>query len=792
MLINNTYNLDKISKITGGYCIGPKNLLIKNIYFDTRLYLENNGHLFIAIKTENNDGNKYINKAYEKGVRLFITNQKPNSPHSDAGYLIVKDSLDALQKWAAYHRRKFNLILLAITGSYGKTIIKEWIYHFLKKEYNISRSPKSYNSQLGAALSILAINKRHQIAIIEVGISKPGEMKKMKEMIQPTHVIISNIGNAHIENFENLSQISNEKEKLLTDAKYFYFNKNDINSYKRFAYNNTQKITTQYLGSKEEFVLKSRDKISAENFICSLRFLEQLKIHPSMVKKECLCLPEVALRMDKKQGVDQSIIINDSYNADLQSIKIALENLKSESEKHKTTVILSDITQEIIPKKELYKQISELINSYKINQLIGIGRDFVKNKKEFNNNFSFYNKPEDFISNLKSLDIKDHYILIKVNKEKSFQKISLKLEAKKHETSLEIDLNNIEKNLIHYKKRIPSKTKVLVMIKAAGYGAGLIEIGKKLEKINVDFLGVAYSDEGVELRKNNINAPILVMNVEDKSMEDVIENNLIPSIHDLNQLNEFTTKLIGLGIKNYPIHIKLNTGMNRMGIDIDEIDELIKFILSQPEIKVEGVFSHLAASDIEEGKKISQQQIQTFKSISEKIEENIGTSLIKHLLNTSGIENYSENCFDMVRLGIGLYGISNNLKLNNVATLSTKISKIRTVSENEQIGYGVSNISKNKITIGVIPIGYADGFSRTLGNGIGRVFTSGVLVPTVGNICMDMSFIDLSNIDAKVGDKVEIFGANNSIKKIAKSMNTIPYEILSSISQRVVRIYEKE
>ena len=330
------------------------------------------------------------------------------------------------------------------------------------------------------------------------------------------------------------------------------------------------------------------------------------------------------------------------------------------------------------------------------------------------------------------------------------------------------------------------------MIKAAGYGTGLIEIGKKLEKIPVDFLGVAYSDEGVELRKNNINTPILVMNVEGKSMEDVIENNLIPSIHDLNQLNEFTTKLIGLGMKNYPIHIKLNTGMNRMGIDIEEIDELIKFILSQPEIKVEGVFSHLAASDIKEGKKISQQQIQTFKSISEKIEENIGTSLIKHLLNTSGIENYSENCFDMVRLGIGLYGISNNLKLNNVATLSTKISKIRTVSENEQIGYGISNISKNKITVGIIPIGYADGFSRTLGNGIGRVFINGVLVPTVGNICMDMSFIDLSNIDAVVGDKVEIFGANNSIKEIAKSINTIPYEILSSISQRVVRIYEKE
>ena len=520
--------------------------------------------------------------------------------------------------------------------------------------------------------------------------------------------------------------------------------------------------------------------------------MEQLKINVNTIKKESLNLPETALRMEKKEGINQSTIINDSYQIDLPSLKIALEILKSESENNKTTVIIQDIGSNKFKEKDFYYRLSKLIRSFKIDQIILVGENISSNQSEFLGNAVFYKTPKELIENLKSIDIKNHYILIKGKKEKEFQKISIKLEAKKHETTLDISLENIRKNYLTYKTLIPDKTKLLIMIKAAGYGTGLVEIGKKLSKIGVDFLGVAYSDEGIELRKNNISTPILVMNVENKSIEDVIENNLTPAIYDLKQLNEFTNKLIGLQIKHYPIHIKINTGMNRMGIEINEIEELIEYVSAQPEIHIEGVFSHLAASDIKEGEEFTLNQIDQFKMASQKIEKSLGKSVIKHILNTSGVENYSKNSFDMVRVGIGIYGVSKNIKLENVATLRTKISKIRTVCVNSQVGYGTTNITKRSTKIGIIPIGYADGFSRALGNGLGKVYLNGEFAHTYGNICMDMSFINLENINAQVGDIVEIFGENNSIENIAKSINTIPYEILSTISQRVVRTYSND
>ncbi len=790
-MINKTYQLEDIAEVTNGRLFGEKNKIVKNICYDTRLYIENNGHLFIAIKTQNNDGHKFINHAYSKGIRMFMVNKKPNILLPKASYIVVPNTISALQKWAHFHRCKFEIPILAITGSYGKTIVKEWIYHILKKSYKIIRSPKSFNSQLGTALSLLAINQNHELAIIETGISSPGEMIKLKKMINPTHVIITNIGEAHLENFKNRQQLIEEKEKLIKNTKYTYLN-NKTNDYNLKTNSNSQSVDTSYLGSNENFVIPQKDEFSAQNFICCIRFMEQLKINVNTIKKEAVNLPEIALRMEKKEGINQSTIINDSYNTDLPSLKIALEILKSESEDKKTTLILSDINSNINQENNFYYQLSKLIRSFKINQFIGIGKNLFSKKKEFFDDSIFFKTPKEFIRNLNSVDFNNHFILIKGNKEKEFQKIALRLEAKKHETTLEVNLENIRKNYLTYKNIIPNKTKLLVMIKAAGYGTGLVEIGKKLTKIGVDFLGVAYSDEGIELRKNNISTSILVMNVENKSMEDVIENRLTPAIYDLKQLNEFTNKLIGLQIKNFPIHIKINTGMNRMGIELNEIDELIEYVSSQPEIKIEGVFSHLAASDLKEGEEFTLNQIEQFKAATQKIESSLGESVIKHILNTSGIEKYSSNSFEMVRLGIGIYGISKNIKLENVATLRTKISKIRTVPANSQIGYGTTNITNQIIKIGIIPIGYADGFSRALGNGIGKVYVNGEFAQTYGNICMDMSFINLEKINAHVGDTVEIFGENNSIENIAKSINTIPYEILSTISQRVVRTYSND
>ena len=786
MLINNSYTLRKISKITGGKCIGNVDVLIKNIHFDSRKFAQNNGHLFIAFKTPLNDGHNYIEKVYQSGIKQFLTHKVPNKIKKDAGYLIVNNSLSALQAWATYHRSKFDIPILSITGSYGKTIIKEWIYFLIQKKMSVLRSPKSYNSQFGAALTLLSIQNKHHLAIIETGISLPGEMNIMKKMINPTHVILSNVGSEHLENFSSIEHLKTEKEILLKDAESTYFK--NYNNFKRNVIENGQNITYNFKKIEESFFISQKDEISFQNFICCLNFLNQIKFDVNEVHKLCAHLPEIALRFEKKAGIQNSVLINDSYHNNIPSLKIALETLKSESSSKKTILIMSDLNND----NYNYSDLNDIIQSYKISNFFGIGKNLYKNKKIFTKNSVIFKTVEEFLATFTEINFNENLILIKGKRESEFQKISLKLEAKKHFTVLEINLSNLIKNFNYYKSLISTKTKILVMIKAAGYGTGLIESAKILQQNHVDYLGVAYVDEGIQLRNNGIQSPILVMNVEAKSMEDIIEYNITPSIYDLTQLNEFTNKLIGLGIKNYPVHIKINTGMNRLGFDEDEIKELCNFLLNQPEIKVEGIFSHLSASDAKNGKSFTNNQIKKFEKISFEMETNLGIIAIKHILNTSGIENYSHASMDMVRLGIGIYGISNSNKISNVASLITRISKVRQIKKGDYIGYGLKNIIKKNMKIAIIPIGYADGFNRKLGNGNGSVFIGNSLHKTVGNICMDMAFIDITNSDYQVGERVEIFGSNQPITEIAKSINTIPYEIISSISDRVVRVYHKD
>ena len=787
MQINNSYTLRNISKITGGECIGNIDLPISNVHYDSRRFVQNNEHVFLAFKTNFNDGHQYINEVYENGIKQFITHETPLKIKKDAGYLVVDNTLVALQKWAKHHRKTFKIPVLSITGSYGKTVIKEWINFIAQEKINVLRSPKSYNSQLGAALTLLSINKHHELAIIETGISMPGEMDLMKNMIEPSHVILSNIGREHIENFNSLDELQIEKEKILRGTLYTYFKNNEFN-FKRNILEKGQEIHCKYNNKKEVFFIKQKDEYSAKNFICCLGFLSQIKYDLKEIKSLSPSLPEIALRFEKKSGINNSIIINDSYQNNYQSLKISLETLKSECGSCKTTLIISDLNEKNID----FEELSRLIESYEITQFIGIGKELFKNTKLFPNKYLLFRDESEFLNHFKNINFKDHYVLIKGKKTADFQKISLKLELKKHNTILEINLTNLIKNLNHYRSLVNPKTKLLVMIKAAGYGTGLIESAKILEQNHIDYIGVAYTDEGVELRENGLKSPILVMNVEQKSMDNLIENQLTPSIYDLKQLDEFTKKLILLGKKNYPVHIKLNTGMNRMGFDSMDIKKLCSFLLSQPEIKVEGIFSHLAASDQENGKKLTQQQFKYFNRISSDIESSLGIKTFKHILNTAGIENYPEQSMQMVRLGIGLYGVSKSKKLSNVASLVSRISKIRKVNKGDYIGYGINNQLEKKLKIAIIPIGYADGFSRSLGNGKGSVFIKNTIYPTIGNICMDMLFIDISNSDLKVNDRVEIFGSNHSIFKMADAANTIPYEIISSISNRVVRVYQKD
>tara|TARA_Y100000589_G_C27199025_1_gene648484 strand:+ start:10148 stop:12427 length:2280 start_codon:yes stop_codon:yes gene_type:complete len=754
-------------------------------------------HLFIAIETQKRDGHDFIEDAYNKGIRLFLIHKKLKTYHHDASYLIVNNSLDALQSWATFHRKQFKIPVLAIAGSYGKTIVKEWIYHFLRHDFNITRSPKSYNSTLGISLSLLSINKSHDLAIIETSVSGPGEMRKIKEMINPTHSILTSLKMNFIKKFQSELALENELNILSSKTKTFSpSNKkgNNINSHRLISsekLSKNQKIILSINKKPFEFIIPYKSKIALDNFTSCVNFLTNWGVPINKIQNLSKVLPNIALRLETTKGIDNSTIINDNYNADLSSIKIALEALKSESQNKKTICILSDISKDAVSSRKIYQQIGMWIDEFKVDNFYGIGNEINKYKGCFNKNSTFLKNSNQLLKNLKNKDLSNKAILIKGAKEFKFDEIVDYLGEKNHETTLKINLNNLYKNYNFFRQKTPKSTKILVMIKAAAYGTGLSKVAKKLSQLNVDFLGVAYTDEGMQIRRKKIETPILVMNVEKKSVNDLIDNKLIPAIYNIEQLDHFTRALINKNITSYPVHIKLNTGMNRLGFDKNELEDLMNYISSQPEIRVAGIFSHLYNSDNKRKCELTLSQIEKFNSSSKYIENRLGYSTIKHILNSAGIERYTEACLDMVRLGIGIYGISSNQILNNVATLETKVSQIRDVSKNENIGYGINPTNKDT-KVAIIPIGYADGFRRSLGNGKGNVLINGTLVPTIGNICMDMTMIDISNANVDIGDKVEIFGENRKIEDLACEMNSIPYEVLSSISERVVRIYTED
>ena len=798
MLINQTYKLKHLQAFSEGKIKGDFDCFITNICFDTRHFIGDNQHLFIAIETNKRDGHDFIEEAYNKGVRLFLIHKKLNSYKSDASYLIVCNTINALQNWAKHHRSKFNLPVLAIAGSYGKTIVKEWIYHFLRADKNIIRSPKSYNSKLGVALSLLTINESHDLAIIETSVSESGEMSLVKEMINPTHSIITSYKMNFSKKFENQIELQKELNILTKDTISFtnsslndksFENSHQIISATKF--DGIQKIVLSINNNPIEFTIPFKNKIALDNFTSCLNFLiyrgESIKTLQSLSK----VLPNVALRLETTKGINNNVIINDNYNADLSSIKIALEAIKAENENNKTVVILSDVSKDAISSSKIYSQIAKWISEFKIDVFYGVGSEIINHQNLFEKNALFFTDSNELLKHLKKKVVSNTTILIKGANKFKLNEIVNYLVEKTHETTLTINLNNLYKNYNFYRKKVPKSAKILIMIKAAGYGTGLIKVAKKLSSLNVDYLGVAYTDEGIQIRKKKIETPILVMNVEKSSINDLIDYKLTPSIYNFSQLDDFTRVLISKNITSYPVHIKLNTGMNRLGFNENELDDLMNYVSSQPEIRVAGVFSHLFNSDHKSTNDLTISQIKKFTKYSNFIETRLGYSTVKHILNSSGIESFSDACFDMVRLGLGIYGISSNHSLNNVATLETSISHIRNVSKNENIGYGI-NPAKKDLKIAIIPIGYADGFARTLGNGKGKVMINGVLAPTIGNICMDMSMIDVSAVSSKIGDKVEVFGENRKIEELANEMSSIPYEVLSSISERVVRIYTED
>jgi alanine racemase len=790
---------------------------IDHISIDSRSLQNGVNTLFFALVGPNNNGHIYIEELIQKGVQNFAVTSIPENLKDKANFLLVENSIVALQEFAAYYRNLYQFPIIGVTGSNGKTIVKEWLNFLLNPDYTIIRSPKSYNSQVGVPLSVISINEKHNLGIFEAGISTRNEMEKLEKIIRPTIGILTNIGTAHDEGFDNLGEKIKEKLKLFTHSEILIYNKNKtveafLNSkIKTFSWSCKEEtadvfikikpildktvLEIDYLDSKFDIKIPFQDDASIENAIHCLMVLLYLKYDFKTIGHRMELLFPVEMRLKVKNGIHNSTLIDDSYSSDFQSLKIALDFLESQKQYKKKTVILSDIFQSGLTNEELYSKVSQLILSNKINKVICIGETISEYKNKFINCTTFKNT-EAFISEFDSLDFGDETILIKGARVFEFEKIVALLEEKTHETVLEINLNAISHNLNFYKSKLKPTTKMMVMVKAFGYGNGGFEIAKLLEHHNVDYLGVAFADEGIALKNSGIKMPIMVLNPETTSFSAIIQHQLEPEIYSLKGLNSFLQLAKQKKLNAFPIHIKLDTGMHRLGFEEENMSDLISVLKDNIYVKVKSILSHMATSDALEHRDFALSQIDLFEKLSSKIISELQINPIRHILNTSGISNFPQAQYDMVRLGIGLYGVSNDANeqrfLENVGTLKSIISQIRTIEKGESVGYGRRFVAQKTSIIATIPIGYADGISRHWGNGLGFVIINNQKATIIGSICMDMLMVDITELKCQEGDEVVLFGTNPTVSFIAEKLETIPYEILTSISQRVKRVFYRE
>ncbi len=819
-----TYRLELLKEITG--CrLEPgsedEEISIGHLLTDSRKIIHPEQTLFCAIKTDRNDGHLYINDLQKKGVKNFIVSKKPFSDHkfNHVNYLICKDTLNALQKIAAHHRSKFKYPVVAITGSNGKTIVKEWLFQLLNPDLKIIRSPKSYNSQIGVPLSLWEMELGFDMALIEAGISFPGEMKKLESMIKPDIGIITNIGAAHDENFVSIQQKANEKLILFKNAKKLFFcadhtivaeqirllqKENPKLELLSWSLQNPKEeffFTTKRIGGyTTEIILQDKDlafqipfidRASVENACHCCMFLMYEGLSNQAIMKRMKSIMPVAMRLELKEGVNNCSIINDSYNSDLTSVQIAIDFL-NQQQKDKKTLIISDIMQSGLSPDVLYKKLSEIIEKSGIQNLIGIGSQISRFKEYFRSNTAFYTSTEAFLESGCLDDFSNEVILLKGARVFTFEKISRILQKQAHDTVLEVDLNALIHNLNFFRSRAKS-TKIMAMVKAFSYGSGTYEIANTLQFHNIDYLAVAYTDEGVQLRQNGIHTPIMVMNPERQSLSDFVQYNLEPEIYSLRLLNQLLKMDFS---RNFKIHLKFDTGMHRLGFFPEEAEQVCSLIKKNKKIQVASVFSHLAAADEEDYDHYTIEQIKKFKGVIAVFQKHFSHKILYHICNSAGILRFNNAHFDMVRLGIGLYGISHNKEVEkhlvNVSKLTTIISQIKNISINSSVGYSRKGMSEKERKIAVIPVGYADGLRRGLGQGNFFVKIRGMAVKTVGNICMDMCMLDVTGVPVKEGDPVVVFNTQGDIKRMADALDTIPYEILTSVSGRVKRVFYYE
>ncbi len=774
MKLNCTFQ--DISDVLGANssCTDP----IQAVIIDSRKPIRGKEVLFIAIKGPNNDGHKYVEKLIHEGVTHFLVNDDFETEGLDGYFIKVANTLDGLQALAGWHRGRFSYPVIAITGSAGKTSVKEWLYQLLKDNYNIVRSPKSYNSQVGVPLSLFEMTEKHNLAIIEAGISHPSEMVRLERMIRPTYGILTNIGSSHAHNFDSEIEHNSEKYSLFEGVDWFVDGASD-------------EFEKELQSVPEEF--KISDKASVQNAAICWAFLKRFDPEGyRSYKKGFSDLEKLALRLEVQQGINNNIIVNDSYNSDVGGLEIALD-LASNQPKKGLVLILSDLVADQASKPDLYGKIAKIIQDYKVEKVIGVGTDIQLLKDHIPEFIHFPSVSA--IDSAVLTEISNSCILLKGARKYRFETLGTLLQEKHHDTVLEINLKALEHNLNVFRSKL-NGAKIMCMVKAFGYGAGDLEIAKLMQRQGVDALGVAYADEGIALRAEGIKLPILVMNAEPAAFNGIIENRLEPVIYNSRILDEFIRELINYGETGYPIHIELETGMNRLGLLYNELPDLCSQLNAQPEVSVQSVFSHLAVSENPGEDDFTKIQLNRFQMGTERIEEKLGYGFDRHICNSAGILRFPEGHLDMVRLGIGVYGIdpteSDKYGLESVGRLRTTITQIRKFVDTETIGYGRAGAANRGERIGIIPIGYADGLKRSLSNGVGHVWVKGKFAPIVGKVCMDMTMVNLSGIACEEGDEVEIFGEHISVEDLANKMGTIPYEVLTSVSARVKRMYIKQ
>ncbi len=807
----------------------PDSVRVKDILIDSRRLIHPENCMFFALVSKRNDGHKYVEKLYAAGLRIFVISKQAERCNScpDAHFFVVDDTLEALQRISAAHRNSFQVPVVGITGSNGKTIVKEWLFQLLSKDKKIVRSPKSYNSQIGVPLSVWQMNTTHELAIFEAGISEPEEMQSLQTIINPSIGIFTNIGQAHDENFISTLQKVGEKLTLFTkvdqliysadhkelqeviirsgileNIKTFSWGKNEANDLQIISIDKqgkTTKIKAKLADEPLEIQIPFTDDASIENAIHCWCFMLMQSYSQELIRERMMGLNPIAMRLELKEGVNNCTIINDAYNSDFNSLSIAIDFLNQQNQHRDKVLILSDILQSGKNEVDLYDEVASLLRQKNITHFIGIGSAISKQRSCFDSNSFFYPNTEAFLRNHSFAGFSNQSILLKGARKFEFEQISRRLQQKAHETVLEINLDALINNLNTFRSRLKKGTKLMAMVKAFSYGSGGFEIANMLQFHQVDYLAVAYTDEGIELRKAGITLPIMVMSPEEHAFDSMIKHQLEPEIFSFRALNllEKTIKRQAIP-QNKPIkvHIKIDTGMHRLGFSEKEIPELTQRLQSNPMIYVQSVFSHLVGSDKPELDSFTHEQIERFDQMSDSIVKAFDHHILRHILNSSGILRFTDKTFDMVRLGIGLYGIgadpTQKQTLEQVTCLRSVLSQIRLVAAGDSVGYNRSFTATKNMRIGVVSVGYADGLMRHLGHGKLSLLVNGKAAPIVGDICMDMCMVDMEGIEAQEGDDVIVFDRNQPVSVLADAADTIPYEILSRISRRVKRVYYHE